>query len=191
MMNGEQLQQEPQQQQQGYPYYSQDEQKGDEILKYQLEWEQHLEIMEHQLRGEHLDLNTQLWMIPKEEHNSEAWVTETGIKNIISFWRPFFTQHTPLTNLKEKEINEICMSVGNAWIGLIKFNAKRWGLAKTKMTALKELFFEPFYMLLKRSSGGEERNLAYGRQKIMELIHRDDSVTKKPTFNIFPSQRRQ
>lgn len=111
---------------------------------------------EQDLRGEIYD----------SEHDvnvsiGKRWMNEQGIKETISFVRPFYNKIVLSSNYDEKTINKICQRAMETYIDMLFVHSEEYGISEKDLQPLVVKVGEMIYSALSSAGEGGLRSLMF------------------------------
>jgi len=158
------------------------------LIQWQLDIEQELELIERLLRGHRLVRDkegNQKWEEPEDE--DEALFNEKGVQEVMKFVRMYINKNLLLSNFSEEQINIRVRQFGERLTRFIYLNYEDFGMD----TYYKQKHFEMVVMnftdmiesaYMRALNGGERRSLREAR-----TVTQNESVNPYPMNN--PSQK--
>jgi hypothetical protein len=111
---------------------------------------------EHDLRGEIYDVGKQDF-VPI----GKRWMNEKGIKETISFVRPFYNKIVLSSNYDELTINKICLRAMDSYIDMLFVHSEEYGIEEKDLQPLVIKVGEMIYSALSSAGEGGLRSLMF------------------------------
>ena len=104
-----------------------------------------IEKIEHKIRGEWLNPETEKW-----ELKYKALMNAEGISAIMPILVGVLDQNTTLSNLSDREVSGITISLGDEIIALLRQKWSKFAVEKSNLRSINYLILRPIYFALKR-----------------------------------------
>lgn len=144
-------------------YYSQFEAS---FSKWQLDPDETLEELTHNLRGEQRDPDSGDWVLPQGAH---PLMNERGVQDTISSLRFIINKNTPLSILKEDTINEMCLIRSLYLIDRLSAHMDEYHINAIDFPTIVNDIMDAVYIYLSRAKDGDT---LHGIQRVYKLFEK-------------------
>jgi len=136
-----------------------------------------IDEIEHRLKGEIYDDNTEKWIIPK---GVKPLINEIGIRSIMIDIRSIMNQNTILSNLRDDEVSHIIVGLGDTIITKLMMRHEEFGVDQAELTTIVYLVCNTSYCALKRGYfEGERRFLKTTTQEKIGVMQYPQQMQEK------------
>ena len=155
-----------------------------DIIKWQLQQDETLEIIEKSLRKQKYNFESQKW---ENIDNVKPVMNETGIFDIITILKSTIHKNFALTNFTKDDIYRICKQIRNEVIINLYLNWKKYDLNKSNMGHIVNLIDRNVFSLLTKSLNDGERKHISGMTHITKTENNAQEKTRNPISALFGS----
>jgi len=164
-------------------FYPDTPNKDASLTRWQLESEDILENLEHDLRGER-------WFVDKTGHGSwnkedethEPFLNEKGVKAIINILKPIVNKNTFLTNYSEERVNDLLFFISNKITRTLYCNYDEFEIKPEFFPILNEMIQTFLESSLRRPQEQGERKFLSSTEQRRILVQEGQSQKK---FGLF------
>jgi hypothetical protein len=112
--------------------------------------------IEHEFRGEVYDDATESYI-----KAGKTWMNDDGVRETISFIRPFFNKVVLSGNYDKPQINNICRRAMEAYIDMLFIHSEEYGIDENDLQPIVIKVGEIIYSALSSAGEGGLRNLMF------------------------------
>lgn len=152
------------------------------LTRWQLESDDLLESLEHDLRGEYWVTDENGRGNWKKSENHTPFLNEKGVKAIINILKPIVNRNTFLTNYSEERVNDLLFFLSNKITRTLYFNYDEFEISPEFFPILNEMIQSFLESALRRPMEQGERRFIGSTEQRRILVHEGGSPKK---FSIF------
>jgi len=158
------------------------EAQNQELTRWQLNADDILEFIEHELRGQDFDYTQRTWLA-----SGEAVLNERGIRTIIGVVRHHVNKVMFLSNLEDQQIYDMMYNLSNNLAQLLFNNGDEFGLdwARGHQSSLIDNVCDLVFAGLRKAYGEGERKFLGSHTRILHRIDESPQQTKQKRFGLF------
>ena len=143
-----------------------------------------VEVIRHKLMGEEFDQTTKKW-VPIEAMKDYA-LTRLGAEMIANLMLGVSSQNVSLSNLKDREIKERCLSIAKTAQYMALENWIEYGIKRrSQFYFIHEIVFSNTLVVLKQPEGEGIRKLLAGTLTEVRNYSANDDADKKKLLRMF------
>lgn len=143
-----------------------------------------VEIIRHKLMGEEFDQTTKKW-VPIEAMKDYA-LTRLGAEMIANLMLGVSSQNVSLSNLKDREIKERCLSIAKTAQYMALENWIEYGIKRrSQFYFIHEIVFSNTLVVLKQPEGEGIRKLLAGTLTEVRNYSANDDTDRKKLLGMF------
>lgn len=148
-------------------------QRSSDLMRWQLSTSDLIEDLEHDLKGETFNRETNQWVIGKTR-----FVNDEGVKAIMSILTARINKNTILSNLNENEISRIMIDFSRDLIDLFFMRREEYDISKEHLDLLLRKIVDFVYISLKRAFEEGERQFLKHTERRTEVYKVGDEEKK-------------
>lgn len=141
------------------------------LTRWQLDSDDIIESLEHDLRGETLKMNPdtglELW---EKDKNHQPFLNEVGIKAVVNILKPIVNRNTFLTNYSEERVNDLLFYISNKITRTLYINYKDFEIKPRFFPILNEMIQTFLESALRRPQDQGERKFLSSTEQRRILI---------------------
>jgi hypothetical protein len=154
-----------------------------DLVKWQIDGSDLLELLEHNLKREYLDRNSDKIRWVKRE-GEKPMLNSKGVYDILSVLQPRLHKVVSLTNLTEVDVKRMAFEIRRDVIDKLYLNYQTYDVEKSDLTTIVYLVDQLAYSVLRKSfNDGQRRHLSettnFSRNET--TVRRDDNGSS-PSF---------
>jgi len=142
------------------PSFQMPKQKDSDLIKWQIDGSDLLELLEHNLNREIIDHTSDTIKWIKRE-GEKPMLNKAGVYDILSVLQPRLHKVVSLTNLTEDDVKRMAFEIRRDVIDKLYLNYSRYDVQKSDLTTIVYLVDQLAYSVLRKSyNDGQRRHLS-------------------------------
>lgn len=134
------------------------QQQDSDLIKWQIDGTDLLEVLLHNLKREFFDYENQQWI---QVENQPPMLNDKGVYDILSMLQPRLHKILSLTNLESKDVNRMAKEIRNNVIEKLYLNYDLYECQKSDLTTIVNIVDHLVYAVLRKSfNDGQRRHLS-------------------------------
>ena len=129
-----------------------------DLVRWQIDGSDLLEVLEHNLKREYFDKNNGFW---KTRPGERPMMNDMGVYDILSVLQPRLHKVVSLTNLTENDVKRMALDIRRDVITKLYLNYDLYEVQKSDMTTIVQMVDQLAYAVLRKSyNDGQRRHLS-------------------------------
>ena len=151
--------------------------QSSDIIRYRLESEDLMEVLEHDLRGDGWDPDAKKW-VPMYRR----WVNDDGLSACMGIVSRYVNRGSYLGNITKEEINFKCKAIKSELAKLFFKKSDLFELDKAMRKLLVRKIVDSIHLGLSRGEGGMESIQLSNMTNTQHVIHEDKTIQPQGNF---------